>query len=271
MQGASRESLALARERLDQLLGQAGTDGAALGQALFAVVDLLDANVAVRRALTDPSHDGESKSALVARLLDGKASADVVAVVQSTVRGRWSRSGDLPDALEQLAGTAVIAGAEAAGRADRVEDEIFRFEWVVDGDPELARAMADRSAPSESKTQLLRDLLSSKAAPESEILISRTVLAQRGRNLDQALEQLVDLAAARREQLVAHVRVAAELSDDHRARLAAALTELYGKQVQLNVDVDPQVVGGIRVEIGDEVLDGTVARKLDDVRRRLAH
>lgn len=270
MQGASRGSLAAAREHLDALLSRAGAQGAAVGSALFAVVDLLDANGALRRALTDPSHQGDAKASLVARLLQGKASTDVVDLLQSMVRGRWSRARDLADAVEQLAGSAVIAGSEQAGRADRVEDELFRFERVVDADPRLARALADRSAPPASKAALLEDLLASKAAPETLILVHRVVLAGRERNLDRALEGLVELAATRREQLVAHVKVALPLAGDQRERLARALVQLYGKAVQLNVDVDPKVLGGIRIEIGDEVLDGTVSRKLDDVRRRLA-
>ncbi|GAB3591322.1 F0F1 ATP synthase subunit delta [Angustibacter peucedani] len=270
MQGASRESLAAAREQLDALLARAGADGVSVGTALHAVVDLLDANVSLRRALTDPSHQGEAKAALVGRLLDGKASADVVELLGQMVRGRWSRARDLADALEQLAGAAVVAGAEQADRADRVEDELFRFERVVDADPRLARALADRAAPASSKAALLDDLLREKAAPETRTLVHRVVLSGRERNLDRALDGLVELAAARREQLVAHVKVALPLTDDHRTRLVAALGQLYGKAVHLNVDVDPHVLGGIRVEIGDEVLDGTVARKLDDVRRRMA-
>lgn len=270
MQGASRESLAAARERLDALLGRAGSDGAAIGAALFSVVDLLDANVSLRRAFTDPSHQGEAKAGLVARLLQGKVSADVVDLLSFMVRGRWSIARDLADAVEQLAGSAVIAGAEQAGRADRVEDELFRFERVVDADPRLARALADRSAPAASTSALLDELLAAKAAPETLVLVHRVVLSGRERNLDRALEGLVKLAAARREQLVAHVKVALPLAGDQRERLARALGQLYGKAVHLNVDVDPHVVGGLRVEIGDEVLDGTVSRKLEDVRRRLA-
>ncbi len=270
MQGTSRESLAAAQERLDALLGAAGTDGAAVGGALFAVVDLLDQNVGLRRGLTDPSHAGDAKAALVTRLLQGQVSADVLALVSDLVRSRWSRARDLGDALEHLAASAVVAGAERAGRADRVEDELFRFERLVDGDPRLARALSEPAAPAASKAALVDDLLAAQAAPESLALVRRAVLHSRGEHLPAALERYVAIAASRRDQLVAYVRVALPLDDSQRQRLATALRQLYGKQVQLNVDVDPDLLGGLRVEIGDEVLDGTVARRLDDVRRRLA-
>ena len=119
MQGVSRESLAAAQEQLDALLGAAGTDGAAIGGALFAVVDLLDANVALRRSPTDPSHSADAKAALAARLLEGKVSADVLELVSSLVRARWSRARDLGDSVEHLAASALVAGAERAGRPAR--------------------------------------------------------------------------------------------------------------------------------------------------------
>jgi F-type H+-transporting ATPase subunit delta len=270
MQGSSRESLAAAQERLSTLLGAAGTDGAAIGGALFAVIDVLDANPSLRRALTDPSNQPDAKAVLVQRLLEGKASADLVELVVGLARSRWSRGRDLADAAEELAAEAVLAVAEDAGRADRVEDELFRFERLVDGDPSLARALADRAAPAESKAALVEQLLADKAAPETLTLVRRAVLSGRGLHLAGALERYIQLAAARREQLVAHVKVALPLEPAQRTRLAAALKNLYGKAVQLNVDIDAEVLGGIRIEVGDEVLDGTVSRRLDDVRRRLA-
>ncbi len=270
MQGSSRAALAEAQERLEALLGAAGTDGASIGGALFAVVDLLDANVALRRGLTDPSAQADAKAALIGRLLEGKVSADVLGLVSELVRERWSRARDLADTVEDLAARALVAGAESAGRADRVEDELFRFERVVDADPALARALADRAAPVASKAGLLDDLLAEKAAPETLALVRRAVLTGRGEQLSSTLERFVAIAAARRNQLVAYVRVALPLEADQRARLAAALQQIYGKPVQLNVDIDPELLGGIRVEVGNEVLDGTVARRLDDVRRRLA-
>jgi F-type H+-transporting ATPase subunit delta len=270
MQGSSRESLAAARERLESLLGAAGTDGAAIGGALFGVIDLLDSTPSLRRALTDPSNEADAKVTLVHRLLDGLVPADVIGLVGDLVRSRWSRSRDLADAAEELAANAVIAAAEAAGRADRVEDELFRFERLVDADPALARALAERAAPSESRAALVDDLLADTAAPETLTLVRRAVLKGRGLHLAKALERYIHLAAARREQLVADVTVALPLEPGQAERLAAALQQLYGKAVHLNVDIDPDVLGGIRVEVGDEVLDGTVARRLDDVRRRLA-
>jgi len=270
MQGTSRGSLLSAQERLETLLGAGGSDPAAIGDALFAVTGLLDSSAALRRALTDPSRDGESKAALVSRLLDGKVEGSVVDLVAGMARSRWAQSRDLADALEQLAATATIASAEGSGELDRVEDELFRFRRTIDGDPQLRSALTDRTASGERKAALVSALLDGKVAPATLRLARQAVLAGRGLRLDAVLSSYADAAALRRQQLVAHVVVALPLDADQRERLTAALQRQYGRNVHLNVDVDPEVLGGIRVEIGDEVLDGTISRRLQEARRQLS-
>jgi F-type H+-transporting ATPase subunit delta len=270
MQGSSRASLASAEERLEALLGAPDVDRTGVADGLFAVAGLLDHNVALRRALTDPSQEGEAKAGLANRLLHGKLPGEVVDLVAGLARSRWSQARDLADALERLAVTALMSAAESAGRLDRVEDELFRFGRVVNADPQLRAALADRRASVERRSRLLDQLLADKVAPETLRLVHQAVLAARGLNLESALDHYGQLAARLREQLVAHVIVALPLEQAHRDRLSAALQRMYGRAVHLNVDVDPDVLGGIRVEVGDEVLDGTVSRRLDEARRRLA-
>jgi len=270
MQGSSRPSLASAEERLETLLGAPDTDRMAVGDALFAVAALLDRNVSLRRALTDPSQEASAKAGLATRLLEGRIPGGVVDLVAGLARSRWSQARDLADALEQLAVIAIVAAAESAGRLDRVEDELFRFGRTVQASPGLRAALGDRSASAERKAQLVEQLLAEKVAPETLRLARQAVVEPRGLNLEHALTRYGQLAAHRREQVVAHVIVALPLEEAHRERLTDALQRMYGRRVHLNVDVDPEVLGGIRVEIGDEVLDGTVGRRLDDARRRLA-
>ena len=270
MQGTSRGSLLTAQERLESLIGASRNDRFAIGDALFAVTGVLDSSASLRRALTDPSRDGEAKAGLVVRLLDGKVEATVVELVAGLARMRWARSRDLVDTIELLAVTAVVASAQETGELDRLEDELFRFRRTVDANPELRSALTDRTATGERKAALVSHLLKAKVTPATLRLARQAVLAGRGLRLDAVLTTYGEIAAKRREQLVAHVVVATDLDHDQRERLAAALARQYGHQVQLNVDVDPGVLGGIRVEIGDEVLDGTISRRLDDARRRLA-
>ena len=122
----------------------------------------------------------------------------------------------------------------------------------------------------ESKQAVITDLLSDKADPATIELLSFTASHLRGRRLEQSVDTLSQLAAERRDQLVAAVTAAEPLSADQERRLAAALERIYGSAVNLNVNIDPALVGGITVKIGDEVIDGSIASRLETARRRLA-
>jgi F-type H+-transporting ATPase subunit delta len=140
---------------------------------------------------------------------------------------------------------------------------------VVAGQPDLRAVLADTSLPREGKQRLLATLLEGKVTPVTFSLISQMVAHPRGRQLNVALEMCANIAARRREQLIAVVRSATELSADQRRRLAESLARSYGHRVHLNVVIDPSVLGGISVQIGDELIDGTMATRLAEVRRRL--
>jgi F-type H+-transporting ATPase subunit delta len=270
MRGASRDALATGREELERLLAQRGSTPEETGQELFGVAALLDGSAAVRRALSDPTAQPDAKSGLVHRLLDGKVGAGAADLVALLARQRWGSATDLADALEELAVEAVLAAAEANDRLDAVEDELFRFGRLVAGDPRLRDAFSIRSEGSERKAELVARLLRGKGSDETLLLATQAAVAPRGLRTERALERYVEAAATRRRQLVAHVVVARPLSDAHRDRLARAIERLYGRAPRLNVDVDPDVVGGIRVQVGGELVDGTMLGRLDVARRKLA-
>ena len=268
MRGLSRGALADAEQRLEPLLGT--VEGTALGGELFAVAGLLDSSAGLRRALTDPSREGQVRASLASRVLTGKVGPATLDVVSGLVRERWSTPRDLADALEVLATTAVLSAAERARTLEQVEDEVFRFSRIVSGDRALASALSDRTAAPERLGTLVERLLGRKVTPQSLLLVRQAVTAPRGRRLEDALADVLDLAAARRSRLVAVATAAFPLSADQVDRLAAALGRVYGRQVLLEVDVDPEVLGGLRVRVGDEVLDATILTRLDEARRRLA-
>jgi F-type H+-transporting ATPase subunit delta len=273
MRGASRDSFAAAREQLESLLrgrGAAAADPAALGEDLFGVTALLDGSAALRRALTDPSKDAAAKQALVRRLLEGKVRSAAVDVVATLAAGRWAAATDVADAAESLGVQAVLAAAERNDRLEAVEDELFRFSRSVAGTPDLRDAFSVRTVGTERKAELVRRLLAGKVAAETALLAAQAATAPRGLRTEQALERYVEAAADRRRQLVAHVIVARPLSEEHRRRLAGALERIYGRAPRLNVDVDPEVIGGLRVQVGGELIDGTMLGRLESARRRLA-
>ncbi|CAL9543825.1 ATP synthase subunit delta [Streptomyces sp. enrichment culture] len=270
MNGASREALASARERLDALTDNTSVDAAKLAGELAAVTALLDREVSLRRVLTDPAQPAEARAELAQRLLAGQVGGETLDLVTGTVRSRWSQSRDLVDGLEQLADTADLTAAQQSGALDGVEDELFRFTRIVASNPELRAALTDRTATASAKGELLRSLLGGKAHAVTERMVTRLVTHPRGRSLEGGLEALSKLAAERRDRVVATVTSAIPLSDAQRARLGAVLAKLYGRQMHLNLDVDPEVVGGIVVQIGDEVIDGSIANRLSEAERRMA-
>jgi F-type H+-transporting ATPase subunit delta len=270
MNGASREALAAARERLDALTDSTAVDAAKLADELAAVTALLHREVSLRRVITDPAQAGEAKAELVQRLLGGQVGGETVDLVAGMVRSRWSQTRDLVDALEQLANTADFTAAQRAGTLDDVEDELFRFGRIIASSTELRAALTDRAASKAAKSELLRSLLGGRAKATTERLVTRLVTAPRGRSLEAGLESLSKLAAERRDRMVATVTSAVPLSDAQKQRLGAALAKLYGRRMHLNLDVDPEVLGGIRVQVGGEVINGSIVDRLEDATRRMA-
>jgi F-type H+-transporting ATPase subunit delta len=269
MRGISRASLAELEERLAPMTASAAT-AMPLGNELLTVAGLLSSQPALRRALADPSRPAEARSALATSLLTGRVSEATASLVAAAVAARWSLPGDLTDAVEQLAAEAIVAAADAEGRLDELEDELFRFSRVVASQPELRIVLTNPFVSTDTKRALLEHLLAGKVTPEALRLITEATASPLGRSLDVSLEHYAHLAARRRERLVAEVRVAVALTDRQRGRLAATLTTAYGHQVHLNVVLDPRVAGGMTVRVGDELIDGSVATRLADARRKLA-
>jgi F-type H+-transporting ATPase subunit delta len=296
MRGVSRTSFAELKDQLPGALTQGGqtpTSGrsatsraatsrstasrAAAGQAetvgdeLFSVLHLLDREHGLRRALADPARPADEKGAIVVALLHGKISEAAEALVAATVRARWASSGDMTDALEQLAMEAYAFSAEGQGQLDDLEDELFRFSRVVATEPELRAALSEPSVPDQPKRELLDNLLAGKVTPVTLRLITEVSLYPRGRSLVASLDTCTRIAAERHRRLIAVVRSATDLSAAQRRRLADALAGIYGHEVYINVVIDPTVVGGLTVQVGDELIDGSVASRLGDLRRKLTN
>ncbi|GHH68123.1 ATP synthase subunit delta [Streptosporangium violaceochromogenes] len=245
-------------------------DLGSLADELFAVADLFDREHGLRRYLSDPARLATQKAQAARVLLEGKVGDATLETVVQAVSVKWSRAGDLVDALERLGVTAASAEAEAQSRLDDVEDELFRFGRIVASNLSLYRALSDPAVAERAKRELLGSLLAGKVTPSTLRLVTQLVVHPRGRSLDRGLEEFGSLVAAQRQRLVAVVRSAVELSEEQRRRLATWLRASYGHDVHLNVEVDPRVLGGFSVQIGDDLIDTTVAGRIEEVRRRLA-
>jgi F-type H+-transporting ATPase subunit delta len=270
LQSASRESLKAATARLDAHVDDTGaSDLTRLASDLFAVLSLLEREHALRRALADSATPAASRTGLADRLLSGKVGRPALDLVSDLVSSRWSRSSDLVEAVETLARNAAFGVAEKDGSLDRVEDELFRFGRILDREPELARLLSDSATPADKRVGLLHEVAGQKVAPVTATLLEQAVRTQRSRNLDVAAEELSELAAARRDRYVAHVRTPVRLTAEQEQRLTESLTRLYGRPISLQVELDPDLLGGLVVRVGGELIDGSVAGRVAAARRTL--
>jgi F-type H+-transporting ATPase subunit delta len=266
MRGASGQALVELRDRLEGSLGAA--DAAAVGEELFAVASLVRSEAGLRRVVTDISTAGDAKAELVRGILGDKVSPTTLDVVTDAVRRRWTATRDLADALEHLGVVAVVRSAGDAD-AERLADEIFAVGRLVEENPELRSALADPARSQSDRRTLVAGLLDGRALP-STVALAGQALSGSYRSVSVALEEFSKVAAAVHDERVAKVRVAQPLTDQELGRLGQALSQQYGRDVHLNVVVEPGLLGGLRVEIGDDVIDGTVAARLDEARRKLA-
>lgn len=252
----------------DPVAVAAGEDGMRLAQELFAAVDALDSSGSLRRALTDPGRDGADKAALVVSLF-GRSDSRTVKVIADLASARWSHGVDLAAAIEDAGVLALLAQAQTSGNLQTVEEELFLVERQLVAHRELLTTLGDRSSKPEGRLGVLHDVLHGKVCAVTYALVARKVAAPRGERLLNTVRQLVTAAAARRELIVVTVTAAVDLTTAQRVRLASILKEMYGHDMQINVAVDPEVLGGIKIQVGSEVVDGTVVARLADARRRL--
>ncbi len=265
MRGVSAKSLAEVLAAVDAVKKPGGE----LSSELFAAVTAIDGAPALRRVLTDPSTDTKAKQALARDVFGATFGADSVRVIESASAGRWASPRDFTDGLETAGVTAQVIAADAAGELDSLETELFEIGRAVHSDDELRGIIADRTVSAEAKASLLTNVLSGKVSASALTLAVQAAAARRG-SFERTLVGFGDTAAARRNRLLAEVRVAYELADAEKERLAAALTAKYGRDVHLNIVVDTSVVGGISVSVGDEIVDGTMSTRLEAARRQLA-
>ena len=260
------------RDRAHLVLEGALAGGAdlRLSQELFSVLGTLDDNAALRRALTDPSRSAEAKQALVGQLFSGKVSEGAISVLSSLAAERWSTERDLGDTLEELAATAAVAVAERTGSQglDELQAQLLGFNDAVAAHHDLQWALEDHSATAAAKVALAEKLVPG-ASDVARSLIAQAITSPRGLRPTALVERFVQAVAKRQRRWIATVSVTRPLTDEQHRRLEQGLNGLYGRDLRLNVVLDASLVGGLRIEVGDDVLDASAASRLADLRRRL--
>jgi F-type H+-transporting ATPase subunit delta len=265
--GSSRASLVAARIALDAALkGVDAKTASTLSSELFFITDVLGSNISVRRALTDPSRDAQSKSVFVKDLLASKVGAPALGLLTEISALRWSGAKDLVQVIEQLAIEAEASAANISGELDRVEEEIFVVFNAITNSSELRKAF--KSDAVQAKSKLAQEILKNASSSTSKLL-SNMVNSWRGRSIEATFADYQWALAARRNRVIALVKVAAPLTQDQQTRLATALTSKVGQPVRINIEIDPHVIGGVSVKFADEIVDGSISNRLAGAARAL--
>ena len=265
LRGASADSLAELTAELEKALA-AGSDAERVAGDLFDVASLLRTEPSVRRFATDASLPADYKQTLVRQVLEGKIDEASLALVVDGAGRRWTGTRDFSDALERLSEIAVVRSV--GDKADALADEIFGLGQLVTANPDLRDALSNPGRSVEDKSALVDSLLGGKVLPAT-VTLAKQALAGTYHTMTAALENYRQVAAAVHGESVATVHVVRPLGDADRDRLAAALKAQYGREIHLNEVIDPSVIGGMRVALGDDVFDATVSSRLDDARRKL--
>lgn len=242
--------------------------GADAADELFAVVDLLESQPPLRRALSDPGASTESRVALARRVLGARISAPALAVLEKVVAAGVGDGLAVAGVLENQGVRALLRAALEDGSLPQLESELHSFARTVDRNHALADALRNRTIPLEHRRALVATLTQGRVLPLASRLLSRAA-AGRVRTLPLTVDSYLEVAAAIAQRQVARVTVAQQLDENHLQRLRSALEAQVGGPVSLHIDIDPRVLGGMNIQLGENIIESTVAGRLNDARRLL--
>jgi F-type H+-transporting ATPase subunit delta len=273
LRSASRQALGSLSDRFGTIAKNLDNKAlSTLSSELVTVAKMLDREIVVTRYLTLPAEDATPRVRLIERLVSGKVSDATLDVLRAAVSERWSANSDLVDAIEHISRQALLEVAEREDRVDEVEEQLFRFSRILDAQPRLAILLGDYAAPAEGRVELLRKVLQSASGrvnPVALSLLTQTVELLRGETADEATKFLAEVAVARRGEIVAQVGAAAELTDAQRTRVTEVLSRIYDHPVTVQLQVDPELLGGLLIAVADEVIDGTLSYRLAAAKAQL--
>ena len=267
MASATRQSTAKAMVALKPLLAKADIKFA---EELFAIGAIFASSAQLRGILSDPSADTDAKAGVVKAVFGKVASKASLDFLNNLVALRWSRPSDLAIALETLAVHTVASIAASKKKLDELESALFGFQQAIEASSELQFALADKTASEQAKSKLVDALIKGKASAEAAILIRRAVLGSGKRRAAAVLEAFGKQVSAFADRLVAVVTVAAPIDAKQLTRLEKTLAASYGQSLKLNLEIDPSILGGIRVQIAGDVIDGTLVSRLNEAKLQLA-
>lgn len=264
MGSATREASAVSRAALSKL---GGTADLATGESLFSAGHVIGDSSQLLAALGDASADAAAKAALVRGVFASAVTPVALGLLQAIASERWSSHDDLLAGIEDLG---LRATASSAPGGASIEEELFSFGAAVSSDAELELALANKLGRTDAKLDLVNALLSSKVSDQTLVIVRHLVQQPRGRRIGELLRSAASVVADQANTSVATVTSAAPLAAGQLTRLKESLAARYGRELMVNQVIDPAVVGGVRVQIGDDVIDGSISTRISDLRLQLA-
>ena len=262
MGSATREALSASKAAVAALGAKADV---AVGEQLLAAGRVIGDSAQLLAALSDPAALAADKSGAVDKVF-GSLSAQAKSLLGTLVSQRWSSGDDLLAAIEEI-GIRVLA--RSADAKTSIERELFAFGTAVSSDPELELAVGSKLGSAEAKASLVSALVGKKASAQTAAILSHLVQQPRGRRIAALLRSAATTVADEAGLAIATVTTATAIDETQLSRIAASLAT-GGRELRINHVIDPSILGGIRVQIGDEVIDGTIASRLNDLRLQLA-
>jgi F-type H+-transporting ATPase subunit delta len=237
----------------------------ASGEQLLSADRDIAGSPQLRAVLADPSIDAKAKTELIGSIF---SSLDAAAkqLLGTLVGARWSDSDQLVDGIEEVGIRAIASASGAAG----IEGELFEFARAVASNAELELAIGSNLSEPAQKVALVDGLLGGKADPGTVAIVRHLVQSPRGRRIGELLASAAETVADASDGFVVTVTAAAPIEQSQLTTLASTLAAQYGREPRIDVRIDPSVIGGLRVQVGDEVIDGTIASRLTELRLQLA-
>ena len=248
-----------------ELVGAKGLDLAVADQ-LFGAARLVGSSGHLSGALADPSASTQSRRNVIEAVFGATFAPATVSLLSNAVAQRWSSAADLTAGIEELA----IRVAAIADDQSDLEGELFSVSRMVAENPELELALGSRLGDATARGALADSLFGGRVSAGTALIVSSIVQQPGERRIRESLARAMRIVSDERDRTVATVVTATALSDEQSAQLVRLLSSKYGRDVSLNTVIDPSVIGGLRVQIADDVIDASVSARLADLRHRLA-
>ena len=265
---ASRIADRVSRDSLAPKLRDSGEDAWRIGNELFTITSALDHNIQLERALTDPSRPVEDKVAVVKTLIGDQAHPLVMEIMSDLVSRRWSRVSDIANAVEDFGVDGMMYYADYTNTTLQVSIELAELHSALLNLPVVRTKLYDATVSSEARIKLLYSLIGDADFTKvTKRLAEHATCNLRNRRYLQTIQWLINKFSRHMGESMVTVTTATPLSKEQVEKLIAIYSAKTGHPVHINSVVDPTVMGGMRIQVGDEVTDNTVVAQLQHLQR----